>query len=702
MALTVTPTLWQRTTDAVRAWRGLPPRFAPVAARRAVVDDTGFMALDAVTGLPLAAQALASYWVIATNWRAKKIAEAPLMVARESPVTGDDEWLPRHPVAKVLGQPLPDLSMTALVHRTSCTLDATGEALWVVDATRGGIPARLTLVEGGRFETIKPDARRPDADRLYPAFRLSQSREVISALPSAEGRWGVYFQDFAVATDYWTGHSRLAAAGAWLGLSADIMRSVSQIVQRAPKRTALVQPDEKWQPSQADFDAALASLRAQFARGENAIMMTGGGTVSLLSASLADILPETVLNRVESVVAALTGVPAIVLQYEVGLQNSPWSQMAEARRMAYDDTVAPAWKAWAETLTNGLLRPVDADRTHVIRFDASRVAALQQDRAAGTLMAMQAGEDASLNERRAMMGLEPLDDPRAQEVRSLEPRPTFGVALPTAAEDEEDEDIAAARQLNPAQGVNDVYRDLAEAEWLATASLALARDASAIEEIVLGALSEDEASAFVAGDAEGRATSPKRRVLAAVRAYLIGAGRRAWERDATAVASVQSARRGRAMAAEIEVDWNLVRPDLVRYAAKGSRALAKGIGQTTADNITRLVEGGFAEGTTVQTIARAIGQATGVGSPRALLIARTEAGRVTNGAALETVLSAQRRTGTRYVKTWRTALDARVRDEHAAMEGETVDATANFSNGESAPGSPNCRCWAQYSRIGED
>jgi SPP1 gp7 family putative phage head morphogenesis protein len=43
-------------------------------------------------------------------------------------------------------------------------------------------------------------------------------------------------------------------------------------------------------------------------------------------------------------------------------------------------------------------------------------------------------------------------------------------------------------------------------------------------------------------------------------------------------------------------------------------------------------------------------------------------------------------------KTWQATRDARTRPEHAAMHGETVTVDETFSNGEDAPGEPNCRC----------
>jgi len=55
------------------------------------------------------------------------------------------------------------------------------------------------------------------------------------------------------------------------------------------------------------------------------------------------------------------------------------------------------------------------------------------------------------------------------------------------------------------------------------------------------------------------------------------------------------------------------------------------------------------------------------------------------------------------VKSWRTVGDSKVREEHDAMNGETVPFDANFSNGEELPGDStyNCRCLPIYSEKDE-
>src|SRR5699024_7403398 len=103
-------------------------------------------------------------------------------------------------------------------------------------------------------------------------------------------------------------------------------------------------------------------------------------------------------------------VPAVVLQYLVGLKNSPWSQMEEARRVCYEDTIVSLWGKDERTLTRQLLREGDDDPTHYIRFDRSRIAALRADDTKRAAVVAQLSEIWTMDEGRIYTGQEPLDD----------------------------------------------------------------------------------------------------------------------------------------------------------------------------------------------------------------------------------------------------------------------------------------------------
>src|SRR5690606_32147256 len=89
------------------------------------------------------------------------------------------------------------------------------------------------------------------------------------------------------------------------------------------------------------------------------------------------------------------------------------------------DTIEPAWRAYESKITRQLLwapattgatRPVESDRSLYVRFDTSNIRALQADRLNGAIIAERLKSDASQNERRSLVGLEPSPHPDADTI----------------------------------------------------------------------------------------------------------------------------------------------------------------------------------------------------------------------------------------------------------------------------------------------
>ena len=99
----------------------------------------------------------------------------------------------------------------------------------------------------------------------------------------------------------------------------------------------------------------------------------------------------------EERISALLGIPAIVAGLGAGLDRSTFSNMSEARQMAYESNIIPTQRIFATTLNRQLLsrdfisegrrgdgmRPKNPDRIEVY-FDNSGVRVLQEDEDAKT------------------------------------------------------------------------------------------------------------------------------------------------------------------------------------------------------------------------------------------------------------------------------------------------------------------------------
>lgn len=130
---------------------------------------------------------------------------------------------------------------------------------------------------------------------------------------------------------------------------------------------------------------------------------------------------------------------------------------------------------------------------------------------------------------------------------------------------------------------------------------------------------------------------------------------------------------------------------IARHGAKSIKTILA----TNLDDVRRVILVGHDEGLGTAAIGRNIRQFyTDRSASKAMRVARTE----TSHAAGFGQREAARQSGVVKTHTWVTSRDDRVRDAHAAVDGETVDFKKAYSTGEMYPGeaSINCRCVESY------
>jgi SPP1 gp7 family putative phage head morphogenesis protein len=666
--------------------------------------DGGRTMLDFVDGsLTIAFMA---YWYVATRWRAQKFAEPPLMVVEEDQDTGAEEWLDDHELVPLLEEPSPDYDMGELLECTSHYLDNTGAALWVMDKDRVGRVARITPFSRNEFEPVK------SGDRLYAEFKV-QTADGPDTFSADEV---VFFRDAHGTAAWGRGRSRLDVAMSWLRLGARAQQTIYDLLNNSVWPSAVIVPDKDWDPNPKTYEAYKQDIQ-KYAQGGNKgkpFIALGGGQFVPLQSEIKNLVPSDILGRVESVVAAVSGVPAIVLQFQIGMENSPWSQMGEARKMAYADCIAPMWRKTERVLTRQLLRQIDDDPTHFMRFDPSNVESLQVDQMQQVQIASLMGRAASLNERRFVMGLEPSDDPKADEIPELT-TPSLTDLLTggggngdsgDSSNDTEDdappEDAAQKARTRMERkiliaSIRDGFRAEAIPLYTAQAERQLKHDAQRIAEIVMHTLLDES---------EGKAIESKRRgkeqTMKAVNRYLSEDGRKGWTRAMQPLNEASAVKSGALVSSDLDLNFGLLHSNLLTYARKQTGKMITDVNKRTQSLISDIIQGGLDAKKSTREIARVISEATGFDRSRAELIARTETTKVFNGAPTES-LSVLAQSGKRsFTKTWSGVLDDRERDEHVALEGETVGIDDTFSNGLQYPSEPNCRCTLLYEDTTED
>lgn len=656
---------------------GIDPDFFGRTAKDGTVN---FVELGGAPGL-----ALVAYWYVARRWRAQKIAEAPLMVVEEDQEDSSEEWLSDHELAGVLDSPSPDYDMGELLERTSHYLDDGAECLWVLDRDRGQRIARITPFARGQFSAERADGR------LYGRFRVQTAEGPRVKAPEEV----CYFRD---AADGWTGgRSRLDVAMAWLRLGETARQTIRDLLNNSVWPSLVAIPDKDWNPDKDALEQYKQELNSYGQPGQKgrAFAALGGGTVLQLVARIRDLVPEELLNRVESIVAAVSGVPAIVLQFQIGMENSPWSQMGEARRMAYEDTVQPAWRRLERTMTRQMLRTVDEDTTHFIRFDTSTIAALQPDRQQAATIASMMGRAATLNERRKVMALEPSDDPRADEIPELS-APLTNPFAPTNDAANADANTKAAKALKRRRGVLAISAALTEeirGQWESHAARLLRQDKTAIERIVRAKISGRKSRVGVSRKDESAPDLQRllRDVMVDVEAYLRDSEKQ-WGQVAVQLNTHGAERSAAVTAADLGIGFNQLHPHVVAFAKREAAKLVTGILETTRKAVADAIVAGLEAVESAEQIARRVADAGVFAPSRAQLIAQTEATKASAGGPTEALQALARDTGRTFTKTWHGKLDTRERPEHVALEGEVRFIDDVFSNGLQFPSEPNCRC----------
>jgi len=243
----------------------------------------------------------------------------------------------------------------------------------------------------------------------------------------------------------------------------------------------------------------------------------------------------------------------------------------------------------------------------------------------------------------------------------------------------------STKALRARFAVTDALHERHAATWELVARSLLAADQAGIAGLVQRTL-------------EGKAKDgDRKRVITALDAYIEEESAPRWNAAVRPIIEQGAeAAVGATAAADLALDPRLLRPSIGRYVEKEAAFLIRSVTDTTRDIVRLELTTALEAGDGPAVIARRIRDVAGFGQERARLIARTETTRTLNGAPMEALQDYGARTGGRYVKSWLATLDDRVRDEHEGMHGETVPVDGAFSNGETHPSSPNCRCGLTY------
>ena len=355
--------------------------------------------------------AVAALCYAAIQYRADNIAEAPLRVAQLMD-DGTHEFIP-HELDRVLTEPSSDYDMAETLYLTVASLDLYARALWVKDDDRMDRLGQLMPFGGNEFTVARSD------DRIYGKFDVTTQNGTKTRTPDEV----VHFK-YLSPYDRYEGVSPTDLALRHLNLGSDVENSVRRLFLNGMFPSVVISPDRDWAPSDDEL-AMFKDLIEQYQTGPanmgKPFVALGGSKVERVSFSLKDLVPDAIMDRLEATVCMAFGVAPVILGALAGLKNSPWSQMEEARRYTYEDTIIPLWGRLERAITRQLLRPIDPDPSRIIKFDTTRIAALQEDQS----QRISDAQDATtwtLDERRRYAGQDPVDGEDGDWIEAASPR----------------------------------------------------------------------------------------------------------------------------------------------------------------------------------------------------------------------------------------------------------------------------------------
>jgi len=587
----------------------------------------------------------------------------------------NDELIEKHPFTKVWAKPNPEFSGQDNMEFIIAHQLLVGNSL-IQPIIVGGKPRE--------FWIVMPDVVRPIPSNAMgewlKGWEVSSADGTQRTVPAEQF---IHFMQMDPGNPYW-GTSPLMAAARTIDTDNEAQDTQKVSMQNRATPDGVFAHESVLSPEQ--FEEARRQVRESFlAKGRRREPWVLGAGAKWIQMSMTPVEMDFIASRLHNKrdIAGAFGISPIFLG---DLEQSSYNNMMEARKALYEDVVIPLLDDIKSTL-NLKIAPMYGDI--IISYDTSKVAALREDytkkvEQAKNLWSMGVPFD-QINAR-LEMGFD--------EFAGWDTGYLPLTLLPTGsapAEEEAEKMMTKALNLQNEEAKTAHWKriDRRRVAWWGVVAKKMEP------------LYKDEAKA-IAKAIEGK--KPEDLVRLAGRA--ITGGRGEWEKVLTAILSALIEDFGNEIAEDLGAEKS-VNPTEGKWAFDPTSAAARRwivkhgaesittILATNLDDVKGVILAGVDENVGTAKIARNIRQFYSDRSPfKAMRVARTETSRAAGFGQRE----AAKQSGVVKKKTWLTSRDDRVRDEHVAMEGETVDLDKPYSSGEMYPGEKSimCRCVESY------
>lgn len=337
--------------------------------------------------------------------RARSLAEAPIVIKDKN-----NELVEQHPTVALMTKPNPFQSGFEFIERWSQHLDLAGNAFVWKARGSGNKVAELWTLQPDRVAIVASK----DGFISHYVYTLDGAEMPI---PKEDI---IHFKNGNPLNQFF-GLATIKAASHRVEMDNDMTDMLKGLVQEGGVPTGILTTVDA-DISQAEVSRLKKAWNQNYS-GQNKggiAVLTGDATFEKISYNPDELAAVQITNITESRICMVFGVSPIIIGAHVGLESSTYSNYETAISSFFEETILPLQRKVAAVLTMDLdLNPVQTD---TIMFDNSGVGAFRSRREAKALLDLEyvtAGIK-TVNEVRADLGLDPLDDFELEELEEEE------------------------------------------------------------------------------------------------------------------------------------------------------------------------------------------------------------------------------------------------------------------------------------------
>jgi HK97 family phage portal protein len=360
------------------------------------ITNTGEYSADFAMGTRRAFRAFALAYACMT-FRATKLVEPPVWIAEEGD-DGEHMLEGEHELSELLEQPNPDMEMAEMLTLVSLYLDYSGACLLVLNRDRAGMVRSMYPYPRDEF-TVEPGT-----DRLYGMFKV----HTVTGQRDVDPDNAIYLK--RPSTEHiMASVSPLDAALEHINVGDGMRKAIRAMMRNAVRPGGIARAAKEL--GSDTYERLNGEIKENWAGVQNSgksLLLEGIDEWQVLQASLKDLELGPVSDDVEAAVCQVFQVHPILVGSKFGVEHLQGfaDSLQPALDLFYDLCVFPTWSWLEKKLTRALLRPIDSNPRRFIRFDTSKVRALQPDMTEKVAQAAAAKDIWTEAEQRAHTGKE--------------------------------------------------------------------------------------------------------------------------------------------------------------------------------------------------------------------------------------------------------------------------------------------------------